>query len=46
MSGGGIIANSEIIHGVNGPGGEIGHITSVVEGGHAVIAGKQDVLKP
>ena len=27
--GGGIIVNGEIVHGTNGAGGEIGHITSV-----------------
>lgn len=45
MSGGGIIANSEIIHGVNGAGGEIGHITSVVEGGTRCNCGKTGCLE-
>ncbi|WP_059102889.1 ROK family glucokinase [Shouchella shacheensis] len=31
--GGGIITNGEILHGASGMGGEIGHITSVFEGG-------------
>lgn len=43
--GGGIIANGEIIHGVNGAGGEIGHITSVVEGGTHCNCGKTGCLE-
>jgi glucokinase len=43
--GGGIIANGEIIHGVNGAGGEIGHITSVPSGGFACNCGKRGCLE-
>lgn len=43
--GGGIIANGEIIHGVNGAGGEIGHITSVVEDGVLCNCGKKGCLE-
>lgn len=43
--GGGIIANGEIVHGVNGAGGEIGHITSVVEGGAPCNCGKKGCLE-
>ncbi|MFJ7978036.1 ROK family glucokinase [Peribacillus sp. NPDC096379] len=43
--GGGIIANGEVIHGVNGAGGEIGHITSIVEGGVLCNCGKTGCLE-
>lgn len=37
--GGGVIANGEIVHGVSGAAGEIGHITVVTENAFHVIAG-------
>ncbi|MBT2696549.1 ROK family glucokinase [Bacillus sp. ISL-40] len=43
--GGGIIVNGEIVHGVNGAGGEIGHITSVPKGGSACNCGKSGCLE-
>lgn len=43
--GGGIIANGEIIHGVNGAGGEIGHIPSIIEGGVRCNCGKTGCLE-
>jgi len=43
--GGGIIANGEIIHGVLGAGGEIGHITSIPEGGAPCNCGKTGCLE-
>jgi glucokinase len=43
--GGGIIANGQIIHGVNGAGGEIGHITSIPEGGAPCNCGKTGCLE-
>ena len=43
--GGGIIVNGEIVHGVNGAGGEIGHITSVPEGGIQCNCGKTGCLE-
>jgi glucokinase len=43
--GGGIIANGTIVHGVNGAAGEIGHITSVVEGGAPCNCGKTGCLE-
>ncbi|MCD8510926.1 MAG: ROK family glucokinase [Bacillus sp. (in: Bacteria)] len=43
--GGGIIANGEIVRGTNGAGGEIGHITSVVEGGYRCNCGKTGCLE-
>jgi glucokinase len=43
--GGGIIANGEIVHGVNGAGGEIGHITSIPEGGAPCNCGKTGCLE-
>ncbi|MCM3653392.1 ROK family glucokinase [Metabacillus litoralis] len=43
--GGGIIANGEIIHGINGSGGEIGHITSLVVGGALCNCGKTGCLE-
>ncbi|WP_456278290.1 ROK family glucokinase [Bacillus sp. AK128] len=43
--GGGIISNGQIIHGVNGAGGEIGHITSVTVGGVPCNCGKTGCLE-
>ncbi|MGF6950067.1 glucokinase [Neobacillus sp. B4I6] len=43
--GGGIIVNGEIVHGVNGAGGEIGHITSVAKGGSPCNCGKSGCLE-
>ncbi|TYR82416.1 ROK family glucokinase [Priestia megaterium] len=43
--GGGVIANGEIVHGVNGAAGEIGHITSIVEGGAPCNCGKTGCLE-
>ncbi|WP_246945918.1 ROK family glucokinase [Bacillus pinisoli] len=43
--GGGIITNGQIIHGVNGAGGEIGHITSIPEGGASCNCGKNGCLE-
>lgn len=43
--GGGVIANGDIVHGVNGAAGEIGHITSVPEGGARCNCGKTGCLE-
>jgi glucokinase len=43
--GGGIIVNGEVVHGVNGAGGEIGHITSVAKGGSPCNCGKSGCLE-
>lgn len=43
--GGGIIANGQIVHGTNGAGGEIGHITSIPEGGAPCNCGKAGCLE-
>ncbi len=43
--GGGIIANGEIVRGVNGAGGEIGHITSVPKDGSPCNCGKKGCLE-
>ncbi|WP_338449785.1 ROK family glucokinase [Niallia oryzisoli] len=43
--GGGIIVNGEIVHGTNGAGGEIGHITSVPVGGAPCNCGKKGCLE-
>jgi glucokinase len=43
--GGGIIANGEVVHGVNGAGGEIGHITVVPEGGAPCNCGKTGCIE-
>ncbi|QFT89832.1 Glucokinase [Bacillus sp. THAF10] len=43
--GGGIITNGEIVHGINGAGGEIGHITVVPEGGAPCNCGKTGCLE-
>jgi glucokinase len=43
--GGGVIANGDIVHGINGAAGEIGHITSVTEGGAPCNCGKSGCLE-
>ncbi|RDI43948.1 glucokinase [Falsibacillus pallidus] len=43
--GGGIIANGQIVHGVKGAGGEIGHITVVPENGAPCNCGKTGCLE-
>lgn len=43
--GGGIIANGQILHGVNGMAGEIGHYTSLAEGGAPCNCGKTGCLE-
>ncbi|MCA1063386.1 ROK family glucokinase [Rossellomorea sp. AcN35-11] len=43
--GGGVIANGDIVHGVKGAGGEIGHITVVPEGGFQCNCGKTGCLE-
>ncbi|MED4127938.1 MULTISPECIES: ROK family glucokinase [Shouchella] len=43
--GGGIITRGQILHGVGGMGGEIGHITSVKEGGSLCNCGKTGCLE-
>ncbi|GAA0345742.1 glucokinase [Bacillus carboniphilus] len=43
--GGGIITNGQVVHGVKGAGGEIGHITSVPEGGFPCNCGKSGCLE-
>ncbi|KAB2493596.1 ROK family glucokinase [Priestia endophytica] len=43
--GGGIIAHGDIVRGVNGAAGEIGHITSVPEGGAPCNCGKTGCLE-
>ncbi len=43
--GGGLIANGNILHGVNGMAGEIGHITSIATGGAACNCGKTGCLE-
>ncbi|MDQ0254421.1 glucokinase [Evansella vedderi] len=43
--GGGIIAGGEVIHGESGMAGEIGHITSVIEGGAPCNCGKKGCLE-
>ncbi|WP_071392962.1 ROK family glucokinase [Bacillus tuaregi] len=43
--GGGIIVNGEIVHGANGAGGEIGHVTSVPVGGAPCNCGKNGCLE-
>ncbi|MTH52414.1 ROK family glucokinase [Bacillus mangrovi] len=43
--GGGLISNGEVIHGVNGAGGEIGHITSIPEGGAPCNCGKRGCIE-
>jgi len=43
--GGGIIVNGEIVHGTNGAGGEIGHLTSVPKDGSPCNCGKSGCLE-
>ncbi|MDQ0231976.1 ROK family glucokinase [Metabacillus malikii] len=43
--GGGLISNGEVIHGVYGAGGEIGHITVVPEGGAPCNCGKTGCIE-
>ncbi|MCF6137901.1 ROK family glucokinase [Pseudalkalibacillus berkeleyi] len=43
--GGGIILNGQILHGVNGMAGEIGHITSIMENGAPCNCGKTGCLE-
>ncbi|THE15471.1 ROK family glucokinase [Bacillus timonensis] len=43
--GGGIISNGEVVRGVNGAGGEIGHITSIPEGGTLCGCGKTGCIE-
>ncbi|WP_017728312.1 ROK family glucokinase [Halalkalibacterium ligniniphilum] len=43
--GGGIVANGQILHGVNGMAGEIGHITSIPKGGEPCNCGKSGCLE-
>ncbi|OIJ16082.1 glucokinase [Anaerobacillus arseniciselenatis] len=43
--GGGLIANGNILHGVNGMAGEIGHITSMATGGAHCNCGKSGCLE-
>lgn len=43
--GGGVITNGDIVHGVKGAGGEIGHITVVPEGGYQCNCGKTGCLE-
>ncbi|MDT8859226.1 ROK family glucokinase [Alkalihalobacillus sp. MEB130] len=43
--GGGVISNGKIVHGMNGAGGEIGHITSIIEGGARCNCGKNGCLE-
>ncbi len=43
--GGGLISNGEVIHGVNGAGGEIGHITVVPDGGAQCNCGKTGCIE-
>jgi glucokinase len=43
--GGGVIANGDIVHGVSGAAGEIGHITSLAEGGAPCNCGKTGCLE-
>jgi glucokinase len=43
--GGGIIVNGHIMHGTNGMAGEIGHITSIPEGGASCNCGKSGCIE-
>lgn len=43
--GGGVITDGEIIHGINGAGGEIGHITAVPFGGAPCNCGKTGCIE-
>ncbi|GLI84278.1 glucokinase [Rossellomorea marisflavi] len=43
--GGGVITKGEIVHGIRGAGGELGHITVVPEGGYSCNCGKTGCLE-
>jgi glucokinase len=43
--GGGVITNGDIVHGKSGAAGEIGHITSIAEGGAPCNCGKSGCLE-
>ncbi|PLR89496.1 ROK family glucokinase [Bacillus sp. T33-2] len=43
--GGGVIANGTVVHGISGAAGEIGHITSITEGGAPCNCGKTGCLE-
>ncbi|GAE30738.1 ROK family glucokinase [Halalkalibacter hemicellulosilyticus] len=43
--GGGLVTNGQILHGVNGMAGEIGHLTSIPEGGAPCNCGKTGCLE-
>ena len=43
--GGGIISNGQIVHGINGMAGEIGHITAVAENGAPCNCGKTGCIE-
>ena len=43
--GGGVIVNGRVVAGVNGAGGEIGHLTIVTEDGHLCNCGKKGCLE-
>jgi glucokinase len=43
--GGGVIANGELVHGISGAAGEIGHITVVTEDGYPCNCGKTGCLE-
>jgi glucokinase len=43
--GGGVITNGDIVHGASGAAGEIGHITSLAEGGAPCNCGKSGCLE-
>lgn len=43
--GGGIITNGEVVHGIKGAGGEIGHITAIPVGGAPCNCGKTGCLE-
>ncbi|MBP3039586.1 ROK family glucokinase [Bacillaceae bacterium Marseille-Q3522] len=43
--GGGVINNGEIVHGISGAAGEIGHITAVTKGGAPCNCGKSGCLE-
>ncbi|VXC09387.1 glucose kinase [Bacillus sp. 349Y] len=43
--GGGVITNGEIVHGIRGAGGEIGHFTVVPKGGYSCNCGKTGCLE-
>ncbi|RFU66792.1 ROK family protein [Peribacillus saganii] len=43
--GGGVIANGELVQGISGAAGEIGHITSVIDNGYPCNCGKTGCLE-